>query len=137
MIVKANIPDAELPEDDDALSELMCEWLMYEPTTAEGIISLLYTAGWAFAELRHRLAHYEDLEEQGRLVVLPCKVGSVVYAAETSPVIPLHVIAPAVYLDAVYPDDAEDGDFEMLDNFGKTVFLTREEAERALEEGAE
>lgn len=26
-----------------------------------------------------RLAYYEDLEEQGRLVVLPCKVGDTVY----------------------------------------------------------
>lgn len=82
-----------------------------------------------------RVLELTEAEQDGRLVVLPCKVGSVVYAAETSPVIPLHVIAPAVYLDAVYPDDAEDGDFEMLDNFGKTVFLTREEAERALEGG--
>lgn len=59
VLVQANIPDAELPEDDDNLSDLMCEWLMDEPDTAEGIISLLYTAGWAFAELRHRLAAYE------------------------------------------------------------------------------
>jgi hypothetical protein len=132
MLAKANIPDAELPEDDDDLSMMMAEWLIDDPASAEGIISLLYTAGWAFAELRHRLAHYEDMEEQGRLVVLPCKVGSVVYAAETTPVIPLHVIAPAVYLDG-----AEGGDFEMLDNFGKTVFLTREEAERALEGGVD
>ena len=79
------------------------------------------------------LLRYREAEKEGRLVVLPCKVGSVVYAAETTPIIPLHVIAPAVYLGAVYPDDAECADFEMLDNFGKTVFLTREEAERALE----
>lgn len=60
MLVKANIPDAELPEDDDDLSDLMCDWLIDEPDSAEGIISLLYTAGWAFAELRHRLSAYED-----------------------------------------------------------------------------
>lgn len=60
MLVKVNIPNAELPKDDDALSDLMCDWLIDEPDSAEGIISLLYTAGWAFAELRHRLAAYED-----------------------------------------------------------------------------
>lgn len=26
-----------------------------------------------------KLAHYEDLEEQGRLIELPCKVGTVLY----------------------------------------------------------
>lgn len=26
-----------------------------------------------------KLAHYEDLEEQGRLIVLPCKIGDVVW----------------------------------------------------------
>ena len=60
MLVKTNIPDATLPENDDDLSDLMCDWLIYDPDSAEGIISLLYTAGWAFAELRHRLAAYED-----------------------------------------------------------------------------
>lgn len=60
MMVKANIPDTELPKDDDNLSMMMYEWLMDEPDTAEGIIALLYNAGWAFAELRQRLAAYED-----------------------------------------------------------------------------
>lgn len=60
MMVKANIPDTELPKDDDNLSMMMHEWLMDEPDTAEGIIALLYNAGWAFAELRQRLAAYED-----------------------------------------------------------------------------
>lgn len=30
-------------------------------------------------EIYDRLAYYEDLEEQGRLVVLPCKVGDTVW----------------------------------------------------------
>lgn len=30
-------------------------------------------------DLIDRLAYYEDLEEQGRLIVLPCKVGDTVY----------------------------------------------------------
>lgn len=61
MLVKAHIPDSpELPADDDNLSMLMAEWLMDDPGTAEGVIALVYAAGWAFAELRHRLAAYED-----------------------------------------------------------------------------
>lgn len=96
-----------------------------------------------------RLAAYEDLgmtpedikfainalpnakfmlaKAQGRLLILPCSIGSIVYGADASPVMPLHVMAPALYMES-----EEGGDFETLDNFGKTVFLTREEAERAL-----
>ena len=69
-----------------------------------------------------------EAHKEGRLLVLPCKVGDIVYGAETSPIIPLHVMELAVYLES-----AEGGDFEMLNNFGKTVFLTREEAEAALQ----
>ena len=66
-------------------------------------------------------------EKDGQLVVLPCKVGSTVFAAETRPVIPLYVAHVGVVLDG---GDGED--WESLDNFGKTIFLTHEEAEAAL-----
>lgn len=59
-IVKTHIPEAELPEDDDALSNMMPEWLMDGIDSAEGIVALLYTAAWAYAELRHKLMRYED-----------------------------------------------------------------------------
>ena len=42
-----------------------------------------------------KLAEYEDLEEQGRLIKLPCKVGDVVYRINIGamkPVIPLRVV---------------------------------------------
>lgn len=80
-----------------------------------------------FGVVAENLRELAEASADGRLVVLPCKLNSVVYGAETSPVIPLHIIEPAVYLES-----AEGGDFETLDNFGKTVFLTREEAEAAL-----
>ena len=82
---------------------------------------------------KYCIDHIRDLlqaEKDGRLVVLPCKVGDIVYGAETAPVLPLYVIEPAVYMES-----AEGGDFETLDNFGKTVFMTREEAEAALKGG--
>lgn len=59
-IVKTHIPDAELPEDNDNLSNMMPEWLMDGIDSAEGIVALLYTAAWAYAELRHKLMRYED-----------------------------------------------------------------------------
>lgn len=42
-----------------------------------------------------KLADYEDLEEQGRIIKLPCKVGDVVYRINIGamePVIPLRVV---------------------------------------------
>lgn len=164
MMVKANIPDAELPKDDDNLSMMMHEWLMYDQDSAEGIIALLYNAGWAFAELRHRLAHYEDLKEQGRLVILPCKAGDTVYwldynrdachdCLEYSSFYGMDSLCDEHY--DLYPEVNDVGDDEICPkhfieiveftatltwifnhraDFGKTIFLTREEAEKALKE---
>lgn len=77
-----------------------------------------------------RLRELIQAERDGRLVVLPCKVGDTVYAAETAPVVPLYVTHVGVWLDG-----ADGGDWEDLKNIGKTVFLTREEAEAALKGG--
>ena len=78
-----------------------------------------------------RLRELAEADKAGRVVVLPCKVGDVLYAAESAPVIPLHVMEVAIYL-ALEGEDG--GDYERISNIGKTVFLTREEAERAMEE---
>lgn len=78
-----------------------------------------------------RLIELAEADKDGRVVVLPCKVGDVLYAAESAPVIPLHVMEVAIYL-ALEGEDG--GDYERISNIGKTVFLTREEAERALQE---
>ena len=98
--------------------------------------------------------HYRDLAEQGRLVELPCKVGDTVWVI-TSPF--------NVYDGNIYYEDCEPEVFEAFvssvtiykDNeqyrisakftnhfigvyfrerdFGKTIFLTKSEAEQALE----
>jgi hypothetical protein len=63
--------------------------------------------------------------EEGRIIVLPCKVGSRIYR-----------IVPDG--SVIYPDPPEYmviwDVFKLQDinNFGKTVFLTKEEAEKAL-----
>lgn len=77
-----------------------------------------------------RLRELAKADKDERVVVLPCKVGDVLYAAESAPVIPLHVMEVAIYL-ALEGEDG--GDYERISNIGKTVFLTREEAERAME----
>lgn len=94
-----------------------------------------------------KLADYEDLEEQGRLVKLPCKVGDVVYAYcgefgileydVDSIVIDKHI----TYQCSAYSEPIRDCPSECLDeiepdisDFGKTVFLTKSEAEAKLKE---
>lgn len=102
-----------------------------------------------------KLAEYETAEEEGRLVVLPCKVGDTVWVT-THPF--------NVFDDFDFYTKAQDEIYEsyissitfyensnqyrihaketrqfikayfMESDFGKTVFLTREEAEKALKE---
>lgn len=89
-------------------------------------------------ELLEELKSYKDLEEQGLLVRLPCKVGDDLYCIVNGEVKKLKVHSFGV------PDfEIIDIEFKYVDGFkivrfvgevGKTVFLTREEAEKKLEE---
>lgn len=85
-----------------------------------------------------KLATYEDLEEQGLLVRLPCKVGDYLYCIVNGKVKKLKV-----HSFGVSDFEITDIEFKYVDGFkivrfvgevGKTVFLTREEAEKKLEE---
>ena len=80
------------------------------------------------SEAIDKLADYEDAEEQGLLLRLPCKVGDTVYT--------IHSVAPN--RNMICEIDNVDKFFLMLsvaeERFGKTVFLTKEEAEQALAE---
>lgn len=85
-----------------------------------------------------KLCDYEDLEEQGLLVRFPCKVGDDLYCIVNGEVKKLKVHSFGI------PDfEIIDIEFKYVDGFkivrfvgevGKTVFLTREEAEKKLEE---
>lgn len=51
--------------DDEEIGGVLSEgWLLDGNKTVEGLIATLYTAAWAFAELRARLKMYEDREAQ-------------------------------------------------------------------------
>lgn len=92
-----------------------------------------------------KLADYEDLEEQGLLVRLPCKVGDTVYrvnAGAKQPIIPMTVSEihflcykneRAVRFDAIGKEDMGESCYR-LEDIGRIVFLTHEEAEKKLEE---
>ena len=100
--------------------------------TPRGLIATFYQILWAMAELRERLKYYEDLEEQGRLLVLPCKVGDTVYEIieETVPNRYFYInewkVQDVSTQSIKYADEWESYDYENL-------YFTREEAEAALE----
>ena len=82
--------------------------------------------------------HLRDLlkaENEGRLAVLPCKVGDHVLAdGREAIVVWFFGYKTERYLHAQFLDNAEYTDIPFYE-IGKTVFLTREEAEAALKGG--
>lgn len=77
-----------------------------------------------------KLAKYEDTEEQGLLLHLPCKIGTAVY----------HVVKSLSYGEL---GDAPNVNYRisevnfnlfMFDFVGESIFLTKEEAEQKLKE---
>lgn len=84
-----------------------------------------------------KLADYEDLEEQDRLVKLPCKIGTEVYdIAWWDDVQEKVVVKGKTYYRTVHKHKVTKLPFTYsdIDNFGKTVFLTKSEAEAKLKE---
>ena len=71
--------------------------------------------------LIEKLGKYEDLEEQGRLIKLPCKVGDTVYFIKNSETI-VKRKADMIFIGIFWEE------------FGKKWFPTREEAEAKLKE---
>lgn len=117
------------------------------PKTGE-VLAYKLNPGVTDTKARTKLGELEDLEEQGRLLILPCEVGDTVYI-------------PKYYLDCEYDyhcplgyaegkNMCENGlvcdhehkkffisetlfDISMINSIGKTIFLTPEKAEAALE----
>ena len=84
-----------------------------------------------------KLADYEDLEEQGRLVKLPCKIGTEVYDITWWDNVQEKVVVKGkAYYRTVHKHKITKLPFTYsdIDDFGKTVFLTKSEAEQKLKE---
>lgn len=85
-----------------------------------------------------KLKEYEDAEEQGLLLRLPCKVGDTVYQITRDFISEYQITSMTIYpcsiqfnwecTKGIYKNVVGFADFEI----GKTVFLTREEAEARL-----
>ena len=98
-------------------------------------------------EWLEELQHYKDLEEQGRLIELPCKIGDTVYYINTHNRLSLfkntvyeakvvRFVTTRYGTSIVIQIRNEYGCTELYseDNYNKTVFLTKEEAEAVLKE---
>jgi len=177
---KILLPDLDFPMDDDGVDCAMGELLLDGPDEPTGLLALLYTAAWSYAELRGRLMQYEDTglepamcanyktfedeaiskgvpfkrivalmeaDRAGRLVVLPCKVGDTLWVTGRDNV-PREMELEAPDIRTVCTDEDNlcmstcnrkpDGfcAYRLRNDgadIGKTVFLTRDAAGKALE----
>lgn len=173
---KILLPDLDFPMDDDGVDYAMGELLLDGPDEPTGLLALLYTAAWAYAELRGRLMQYEDTglepamcanyktfedeaiskgvtfkrivalmeaDKAGQLVVLPVRpvltqsIGSMLYIIEEGEIVEDSLCEALVgmgsngEINILYTTLSDQISFEQAD-IGKTVFMTREEAEKAL-----
>lgn len=134
---------------DEEFDEYMGSMLSIELDSEIGLLALFYRNLWAMANLRETLKKYEDLEEQSRFIKLPCKVGDMLYYPEKvfDIVVPVRlneIIISFLGIDTYSyqynccsfdecGDVYEEYDFDTND-FGKSIFLTKAEAEAKLEE---
>lgn len=140
------------------LGDEMYDCLQYGIDTIEGVVALLHAAAVQATTMRSRLKEIEDIlgddydldrlkelveaDIEGRCVVLPCKVGDTIYTIGASICKWREIDHCDEYCDGQQYRDCWEGESTVLERkFGlydivsinKTVFLTREEAEAALE----
>nr|DAM07036.1 MAG TPA: hypothetical protein [Caudoviricetes sp.] len=95
-----------------------------------------------YGSVLNKLAAYEDLDKEGRLIKLPCKVGDTLYVPCVNSVMETIVdciqlkVGVVIFTKNVNKHGYENHHWFRESDIGKTVFLTREEAEKALK-GAE
>lgn len=95
----------------------------------------------AVSQAIKELQEYRKLKEEEKLITLPCKVGDVVYEANIN----RNIISTYRVTSIVLMSKSRDYNWGLISGFysnmngfnesalGKTIFLTQEEAEKALE----
>ena len=152
IIEKEILSDRKL--SDEEFEEYMGSMLSVEIDSTVGLLALFYRNLWAIADLREKLKEYEDLEEQGRLVKLPCKIGDDVYFVPSQVNYKLNILNRHSENNKVYHQKVENfvltrrgwylecdqnvkyGTGHILTDrfFNETWFLTKSEAEAKLKE---
>ena len=96
-----------------------------------------------YSQVYRRLREYENAEEEGRLVVIPYKIGMTLFLPRRGEVLPFKVVGTRIYtnrteIDLVYFGNNEC--YKFLSTHPTTEYIereyykTREEAEKALKE---
>ena len=81
----------------------------------------------------NRLRELAEADKDGRVVVLPCKVGDTVYFALLGNIIEKQVFSIVAFSNSTRIYCGGTSEYFRPEDIGKTFFLTREEAEKALE----
>lgn len=131
---------------DEDFDEYMAEMLSVEMDSQIGLLALFYRNLWAMADLREKLKDYEDLEEHGRLLKLPCKVGDKIYSIYRCfddgvqqlivKGIHMHSYTPTKTILSIEfeSDDQRCCGKLRAEELGRTLFLAKGEAEEKLKE---
>lgn len=140
----------ELPVNDAEFDEEVLDNLTIDPfSDVRGLIALFYRNLLAMADLREKLKFYEDAEEQGLFLRLPCKVGDKIFLdfagfgtdIDKFTVKDFHLDCfedgeTILFCDYESNDKTLSGQIDAME-FGKTVFLTEAEAKLKEMEGAD
>ena len=131
---------------DEEVDEYMASMLSVEIDSSIGLLALFYRNLWAMADLREKLKYYEDADEQGLLLRLPCKVGDEIFLdfagfgkdIDEFTVKDFHLDCfedgeTILFCDYESNDKTLSGQIDVME-FEKSVFLTRAEAEAKLKE---
>lgn len=130
--------------DNDAFDEFMLRCLAIDPCDKIGLIALFYRGLWAQADLYERLKIYEDAEDQGKISRLPVVVGDTVYTNFGVQGDYMRKCKKPYACKVVFIGLNEENPFVNVkyengrmwqfhfDEFGKTVFKIKSEAEEAL-----
>jgi hypothetical protein len=131
---------------DEEVDEYMASMLSVEIDSTIGLLTLFYRNLWAMADLREKLKYYEDADEQGLLLRLPCKVGDKIFLdfagfgkdIDEFTVKDFHLDCfedgeTILFCDYESNDKTLSGQIDVME-FEKSVFLTRAEAEAKLKE---
>ena len=118
------------PKEVTALGELF-DYALKESKTLTEQLTLL-----------HHIRELAEADKDGRVVVLPCKVGETVYFVNGKQILEFAVVGYAVdetgisWVHSEHVDKIGNTNERTFspDRFGKNTFFTREEAEKALQE---
>ena len=101
------------------------------PFTEDTMINL---AAQALGVEADRLRELAEADKDGRVVVLPCKVGDTVYFALLGRIIEKQVFSIVSFSNSTRIYCGGTSEYFRPEDIGKTFFLARKEAEKALRE---